>query len=305
MRRRHLVINAKARGHQTRTRWVSRMQRLARGQLTVHVTESLDDLERVSDLIAESDPELVAISGGDGSLMAGVTALHRRLEHLPVIAPLRAGTAGTVARNWGASPSPLKSLERLLARRAEITLRASLRVTTPEAPPRLGFIFGTGLVARFFRIYDARGAPGNRGAARIVARILAESFYGGPMAEEVLTPLPCRLTIDGQPCGPDAWSLVACATVKNLGLHMLVTHRAEEDPSRPHLVASCLPPASLGPRIGRVLLGQHIGGQDHVDRLVSRFAIAFDTCGPWVLDGELFASPQVEVAAGPELRVAT
>ncbi len=86
------------------------------------------------------------------------------------------------------------------------------RASAPHAPGRrrcswsddrvrIGFIFGTGLVARFFERYYESGAGGYAAAARIVARIFAGSFVADAYSRSVLEPLPCRLLVDGQVAG--------------------------------------------------------------------------------------------------------
>ncbi|MEQ9324913.1 MAG: diacylglycerol kinase family protein, partial [Polyangiaceae bacterium] len=274
-----LVVNRTARGHARDASLLDRMAALSAGRCVIHDTSSLDELAEAADAIAAADSRLVVLSGGDGTLMAGVTALASRFgDRIPPIAPLSAGTAGTVARNWGVVGDPLVQLGSLLRGPRRLTDRPSLAVAArrgAERDARVGFIFGTGLVANFFRVYEARGAPGYAGAARLVSRIFVESFVGGPMARRVLDPLPCQLQVDGRSLSPQAWSLVCAAVVPNLGIGMRLTYRAAEDLARPHLVASALPPRRLGPRAPRVLAGRSLGGPDLVDELVSTLRITF------------------------------
>lgn len=279
----------------------------AEGRASVHTTESLEELEAVCRELHAAETELVVIAGGDGSLMAGVTALSRAYgrDALPAVAPIGGGTVATIARNWGIDPVPVPTLRRLLRRPRRSTPRSSLQVTATGEAPRIGFIVGTGLVASFFDEYYRRDAPGYQGAAKMVARIFAESFFGGPLARAVLEPMPCTLEADGEPLTPEAWSLVCAAAVPNLGIGMRVTYRAEDDPERIHLVASPLRPRQLGPRAPFVLAGRSIGGPGHVDRLVSSFAIGFPDGGRYVLDGELLEATRLQVRPGPRLRVMT
>lgn len=306
-----LVVNPHARWHQRNPSLIGRMRAIASArQVVVHVTEDLPSLRRVAVELAAAGAPLVLLSGGDGTLMQGVSALAEAYgdHHLPVVAPLPAGTAGTVARNWGVAGDPGATLARLLQRPRRILHRPTLDVRWSDGGTkarRVGFIVGTGLVANFFRRYYAQGAPGYVGSAAIVARVFTESFVGGPVAREILTPLPCRLIVDGVPAEPDAWSLVCAAVVKNLGLHLMVTHRAGDDPQRPHLVATPLPPRSLGPRAPLVFAGKPLGGAGSIDRLTRDFRIEFPgEGGPFVLDGDLLEAETVTVRAGPPLRVA-
>ena len=211
-----------------------------------------------------------------------------RSERGPTAAE-RSGAAGVPGGYGGAEPHPSRS-------------NATNGAAGQE---RIGFIFGTGLVARFFEIYYADGARGYPGAARIVARIFAESFYGGAYARRVLDPLPCTIEVEGRRLDPEAWSLVCSSVVPDLGIHMRVTYRAGEDLDRPHLVASPLPSRSLGPRAPLVLAGKRIGGEGHFDDLVRDFTVRFDRDGggPYVLDGDMLRAPAVLVSAGPRIDV--
>ncbi len=307
-----LIVNPNARMYERDGKLLDRMRTVAAGRCKLHVTESVAELDQLSRRLAERGSDLILLSGGDGSLMAGVTALRQAFgdQALPPVAPIPGGTAGTVARNWGLVGTPPQCLERLLSYPLRRTLRPTIEVTARDEAGQLqrrqvGFIFGTGLVAQFFGLYYERQAPGYLGSARIVARVFVESFYGGPIAERVLQPLPCTLEVDGSPLEPAAWSLVCCAVVPNLGIHMLVTHRAAEDPLRPHLVANPLPPRQLGPRAPRVLAGRPIGGRHSVDRLVQTFTVRFPGQGAYVLDGELLQTSRVTITAGPSLTVMT
>jgi len=313
-----VIVNTTARLYAARPRLVERLHRAAGSSARVHETATLAALDAAAGRIAAAGSDLVVLSGGDGTFMAGVTALARAFgeARLPRLALLPGGTVATVARNWGFVGDPVDLLTRLLqtGENLRFTPRPTLRVTgwsgglltsDDDDDERLGFIFGTGLVASFFDVYYARGARGYAGAARIVARIFAESFWGGALARRVLAPLPCTLEVDGRPLAPQAWSLICAAVVRDLGLHMRVTYRAGEDPGRPHLVASPLPSRQLGPRAPRVLAGRTIGGEGHFDDLVREFVVRFPGgSGPYVLDGDILHAGAVRVGAGPVLEVA-
>jgi diacylglycerol kinase family enzyme len=308
-----VFANATAHGFRARPALLDEARRAAEGRAGFFATRSLVELDEAARDVARRGSDLVALAGGDGTFMAGLTALARAFgeERLPAVALVPAGTVATVARNWGVRGDPARLLRAVIAapRALCVTERPTLRVTAARAggarEERLGFIFGTGLVAGFFDLYYADGARGLRGAAGIVARVFAGSFVGGETARRVLEPLPCRLEVDGALLAPRAFSLVCAAVVRDLGLSMKVNHRAAEDFDRPHLVASALPPRALGPRAPLVLAGRPIGGAGHFDGLTTSFTVSFDGEGPYVLDGDALRAASVRVAAGPRIRVAT
>lgn len=296
-----LIINRRAKRYQQDPQLLAEMQKQSRNRCRVWVTESVQELDEVTAEICDLDSEFVAFSGGDGSLMAGVSALYRHGNAQRAIAVLPGGTTGTIARNFGVSGDPVRALRRLTERPLRRRKQASLQILADRAEPRLGFIFGTGLVTRFFRVYYQDGARGLAGAAGLVARIFAGSFVGGELAQQVMQPMRCKVQIDGSALAADAFSLVCCAVVKDLGLGMRLTYRGAEDPQRPHLVVSSEPPRRLGPRMPWVLAGRSIASAGGFDDLFDSLRIDFPEAGAFVLDGDLIAASRVEIQAGPQL----
>jgi diacylglycerol kinase (ATP) len=309
-----VIVNPTARRYERSPSLVAELREAARGCAVFHATRDLGELDAVCAEAAAAGSDLVILTGGDGSLMAGTSAVARAFgDRLPRIGFLPAGTAAVVSKNWGIRGEPVVLLSRMLARGnyQPCERRPTLRVRSEGqggATERIGFIFGTGLVAKFFELYYEDGARGNAGAARIVARIFAESFVGGAVARRVLDPLPCAIEVEGRRLRPGAFSLVCSAVVRDLGLHMIVTHRAAEDPRRPHLVVNSLPSRRLGWRMPLVLAGRSIGGEDAFDDLAESFVVRFGggaAEGPFVLDGDIFRASAVHVSAGPEIDVVT
>lgn len=307
-----VIVNTTASRFRESGRLLSEVRHTCRGRARLHATESLDELREVCAEVAEVGSDLVALCGGDGTFMAGITALTRAFGErpLPMVALVPGGRAATVARNLGVRGAPHRLLDELLGKRDTLdarphpTVRVRAHRAEAEVEERVGFIFGTGLVSNFFDVYYEDGARGYAGAARIVAKVFAGSFVGGSYARRILDPLPCRLVVDGRELSPDAFSLVCASVIRNLGLHMMVTYRAGEDPSQLHLVATPMEPHQLGPRAHRVLLGQSIGGPDHFDDLCERFEVHFDEQGddgPYVFDGDVLRARRVEVSPGPRI----
>jgi len=281
--------------------------RAARGRATVHETRSLEELGSVARALAERGTDAVILAGGDGSYMAGTTALVAAFgDSLPRVAFAPGGTVSTVARNWGFRGREARYATRIVEAIAEgnahLTRRPTLRVRDDDGGDRVGFIFGAGLVASFFDAYYAGGALGYGAAASIVARVFAGSFYGGALASRVLARTPAALAVDRRTVTPRAFSLVAASVVRDLGLHMRVLYRAGERADRFHLVASPLPARALGPQLPRVLLGRRLKGEGHVDALAEEAELTFDGGrGSYVLDGDVFSTSRVRVSAGPVL----
>jgi hypothetical protein len=322
-----VIVNANARRFVERRGLLVDLDRLLEGRAILHVTRTRRELTLAAEDCRARGARVVVLCGGDGTYGAGATALVDAFAPAapPLIALAPGGTVGTIAR--ALAPSPGGDLGSAISRIvhgavsgahavAEVpTLSVTSRSHAADRR-RIGFVFGTGLVASFFELYDPSAidrpdGPSSGGgipaAAKIVARVFAESFVGGPLARRILEPMPCAVEIDGARLPWPASSLVVASVLRDLGLGMRVTHRGSEDPERPHVVVSGLPPRSLGPRLPRVLRGVPIGdpGEPHFDGLAARVVVDFgEARGRYVIDGDLDAAEAVVVEAGPRLRLA-
>lgn len=304
----HVVINRAAR-HLREDNALYRMTlAFARGAV-IHETRELGELDEVAQEIEKSGGSKVVLCGGDGSYMAGVTALARAFgeDRMPALALAPGGTVSTVARNWGLA-GPLETyaknlLNAVTEETATEVRKPTLRVRDDRNGEHIGFIFGAGLVANFFEHYNAAPRQGYEGAARIVAKIFAGSFVGSSLAKRILTPVPCTLAIDGALAERKAFSLIVASVVKDMGLHLHVAHRAGEDPHKVHVVASPLGPLALGPQMPLVMAGRRLRGSGHVDTLAATLRVTFDDDRSYVLDGDTLKCRWVDVSAGPELRL--
>lgn len=309
-----VVANVRARGLRVDQARLRRIASICHGRASLVETTSVASAEEALRRFAPGPQDTCIFAGGDGTFMAGLSALlgvAGAAASWPTVGLVPVGTVGTVARNLGLTGLAEVLLEDWLAAgggdRAPTTSRSTLQVRSRlggVTREHVGFIFGTGLVARFFDVYEAQGSGGLPLAARIVARVFAESIFGGDLAGRILTPMPASLVADGVAQSAPAYSLLCASVVPDLGLGMRVTYRGAERPDRMHLVASSLPPRSLGPRMPLVLAGRRIGGRRHFDDLVARFEVTFPVNeGRFVLDGDSFRADDVEVTMGPTLRL--
>jgi diacylglycerol kinase (ATP) len=293
-------------------------QAAERGRARVHETSTIEGLEEVARGIAARGTHGVVLAGGDGSYMAGLTALARAHagRALPPLAFAPGGTVCTVARNLGMRGGARAYAARIVEAACNGSTRAvaqsTLRVRDEGGGDRVGFIFGAGLVLHFFEAYYAAPRQGLVAAARLVARIFAGSLSGSAFAKHVLRPAHCSLQVDRgdetrasrarerEPEGNHEWSLVLASVIRDVGLHVLVPYRAGEETDRFHLVASGLPPRALGMQLPRALRGLPLTGEPRVDALARSVRIAFeDDEGGYVLDGDVFRARAVKVEPGP------
>jgi diacylglycerol kinase (ATP) len=238
--------------------------------------------------------------------MAGVSALTRAFGDapLPPVAFAPAGTVGTIARNVDKHRrSPETVIRDVCGGAGHAIAWPTLRVEDAAARTHIGFIFGCGLVQRFFEVYDV-SPRGVGAAAGIAARAFFGSFVGSKFARQVLDPVACTATIDGNLQPASSYSLVVASVVRDVGLGLRVTYRAAEQHERFHVVASGVAPKELGFQMVRVLAGRPLVGEPHIDTLAGSLRVDFThEGGAYVLDGELIRAQWASVVAGPVLRL--
>jgi diacylglycerol kinase (ATP) len=302
-----LILNPHARRLRPRAELGARIERAAEGRAQLFSTETRADLELACAKLASQPPDQVLVCGGDGTVTSAITALWRAFGQrpLPRLVLVPAGTVCTTARRWSGRVAPVRLVEKALAGALAATSRQpTLAVSEHGAETRLGFTFGTGLVARFFERYDAEERRGRLCAAAIVTRTLLGSVVGDAYARSVLEPVACTLRVDEADLPASAFSLVIASVLKNVGLGMRVTYRAGEDPMRPHVVASALAPRRLGPQLWRALLGLRLRGESGFDGLVRELGVRFPEPTSYVLDGDRFVASALTVRAGPVVEIA-
>ncbi len=301
---------------------------------TLAVTGSEAELSTALGGFARQGIDVLAVCGGDGTLVATVgAAISTYGARLPTLVILPGGTMNTVAANLGVRGRPEAVLGRVLA-----TLSAAgpkglaavprfvqdfMRVVTLDEQPlprsekeaagpagnekgsrtRHGCIFSAAMGARYLLAYSRH--PGLGWAAWLGLRTVGSSLIpgGGPFARWLFERTPAELTIDGEPADEPAFRLLLCATVPDVGLGMRVPWRAGTVRGRFQIIASSLPITKNALQLGRMLRGQPLQGAPHLDRMAKEVRMRFATPQPLTLDGELFWARTIELSLSPALEI--
>lgn len=289
------------------------LRRLIGGLARVACPDSLDELGDVVSGFCAEGVDHVAISGGDGTLHAVVTAMHRAYgaasAQMPTLELLRGGTMNTVADSLGLPRRRATLLARFSARvrqRVKGKGTATAERASLVCNGRVGFIFGIGVIPAFLEAYYATGRASPFTAARVLGRAVIESVTGGPLFERITQPIDFETRFDDG----SAWQhgpglALAAATITDIGLGFRPFHRAHEDASAIHCLRVDATPLELVRELGRIRAGRPMTASRARDRRTTGFAIhSTDPALAYVVDGEIYradSSPLV-VALGPTFR---
>src|SRR5262249_25387360 len=162
--------------------------------------ETHADLERTAAEFRAAGVGTLAINGGDGTLHLVLSAFARSYADrpLPDILPLRGGTMNTIADALGIRESTSAGLRRLLDKRRQgVAARCEERELL-RVGDHLAFLFGTGALAGYLRLYYETGRPGTVSAATVLGRGVASSLAGGAYGKALVNRWEGRVHADGK-----------------------------------------------------------------------------------------------------------
>jgi len=295
-----LLHNPLSGGNRRRPGPVRRMLE-AHGQMRRHDVETPADIAAALQDFARRGIDVVAISGGDGTVQAVLTAILGAaiFESPPLLAVLTAGTTSMIAGDVGLRARHAEGLRQLLdwARspdaRGGLVQRAVLRLEhAPGARPAFGMFFGAagieqGIHYTLDRIHP-RGPRGDLGAGLALAALLLGLARG---QAGTVRPVPLTVAVDGESPHRGDHLVLMITTLERLVVGLRPFWGQGPGPLRYTAVLGR--PRRLLAALPRVLRGRAGGpvtaDNGYVSRNVSEARLWLDGAG-YTLDGEMFTA---------------
>ena len=269
-----------------------------------------DELVRALERFRAAGIDVLGVNGGDGTGHVVLTALAEAFAGapLPRLLLLRGGAMNTVAHGHGIGGSPERiQREVLIRRRHGFALRTVerdlLRIEGDRGPPRLGFIFGTGVVVTFLEAYYATGRPSPLVAAALVLRAMGSALVGGSFAAALARRAPLRVATDGEEWPDGSYLTLLAGSTPDLGLGFKVFHRCGEQPGFFHAVGVTASVAQVALAVPRIHAGRPWRRRHALDE-VARDLLVEGERPRFTIDGDLYAAEErVRVTTGPALEL--
>ncbi len=276
---------------------------------------TLAELEAAVRTFRSRDVKVVCVNGGDGTLHKVLSAMvvvygdgargaDLRALELPKLAILKGGTLNTMASNLDQKIGGLDFLRLIgAAMKADAPLATVDRTAMVVNGCHAGFLFGTGVLYRFMRMYEEGTPPGPMKALGLVARVCGSTAIGGALAARVFAPDAALVSLDGQAWTPPAYAAIAVGTMNDIGLGFKLFHRASQNPGYLHVIGFHCPPMSVLSRFYRIPLGRPLERPDITDVLGQRLCIMGEAARGFMMDGDFVdGTSELEVEAGPTVR---
>jgi diacylglycerol kinase family enzyme len=209
----------------------------------------------------------------------------------------------TIADALGIRESNSDGLRRLLSKRRQgVALRHDARELL-RVGDQLAFLFGTGAIAGYLRLYYETGRPGHMSAAAVLGRGVASSLAGGAYGKALVNRWQGRVTADGKVWPQTDYLAVAAACIDRIGLGFRPWPMAGSRIGRFQALGIHTSAAGFIADLPRLWRGQPMRDGKTVDVMARELSLESDTPFDYVLDGDLYrCESRLVVTPGPRVR---
>lgn len=312
------IINLKSRqNHRGKTEYETLLA--ARPDTLIKPTTTLEHLHDALHELAQDPPEILVLSGGDGTIQAALTLIIEQnlFAKLPRFVLVPQGTTNMTATDAGIRRPVTRSLAHLLAAIDQnnigplLTKRRTIRVEGAiNTPPQHGMFFGTGVIPRAINTCYPKlhswGVKGNCAIGLTLIGLLLNTIFRrtNNNPDRVYQAQDMTIAANAADAAPHRLqTLLFIAT----GLHKLTLN------SKPFWNQTgegfaytyiAFPPPQLLRSTLKVLYGwpSRTLPDGYYSATAETCTLAFD--GPFTIDGEIFAARKdqpLHLSAGPEL----
>ena len=269
-------------------------------------TEDLDDLYRVADEFKTRDIDVLAISGGDGTIHCTLTTFLKVYgdKPLPKIVFLKGGTMNIVASSLGVKGTTEKIMSDLLLRYHEDKSFETKKLRLMKINDAYGCLFGMGLIYNFMLEYYKHPKPNPFIAAKTLTHAVTSGFLNGQMAQRLFKQFDAKILVDGKELEFANFCGVFTGTVAPLPFNFKVFYSMFEQNEEFHYIAMSLPPRELVKCFRNLYRGKPSLHPGLMDGSTSKLEIITEEPMPYTIDGDLLeGETHFVIEPGPEITV--
>lgn len=268
----------------------------------VAAPDSLDALEDTARMFRERQIDVLCVNGGDGTLHKAMTAMVRAYgdDPLPPVTLLRGGTMNTIARSLGVFGTPAQILDAVVTAYHDDVPLPSSRRWLLEVNGSYGFLFGTGVMARYLEAYYEGSDPSPRKAAWVLLKAVVSACVGGAFAARLVEPEPLEVLADGVAWSPKAFRSVGAGTVADVGLGFRPFFKAPTHPGHLHALGVATSPLGIVRALPYIWRASYPSDPDIVEQVARELVLRGEEPVKYMLDGDFFpGSELVTLRTGP------
>ncbi len=269
-------------------------------------TEDIDDLRIVAESFKSHDIDLLAISGGDGTIHCTLTTFLKIYgeKPLPKITLLRGGTLNTIAATLGIKGDTERLMSNLLIKYHEDKNFEIKKLRLTKINDSYGCIFGIGVIYRFMELYYKNPTLNPFIAGKTLVHGIMSAIVEGKVIKDIFKRFDADVFVNGQKWPFANYSAVFSASIRQLGLEFNVFRHMLNQNEKFSAIGMGISPHELLPQLKKLRDGKPTNSPHILDAAAETMEIYLKEPMPYTIDGDMLpATDTFKLSVGPELTV--
>ena len=267
------------------------------------ITKSASHLEEVALKFFNSNIDILAINGGDGTVSLTISIFIRiyGTKPLPKIALLKGGTMNVTAVNLGIRGQPEKLLSILIQKSCQYDQITTQKLQSIHIGDHYGFMYADGTAADILNEFYLK-KTGHLGALFLGVRLWCSSLFNGSFSRSLINSRKVRLSTESTNIEHSSLGVLV-STVKRLPLRMPIFHHASKDKDKSlHAISVTSKPSMLKWHLVLAIYVKKLGQTLSKNSFTcEKLTISTQKKFLYTIDGELYQSERdnVTIEKGP------
>lgn len=270
-------------------------------------TEDMDDLYRVADEFKSRDVDILAISGGDGTIHCTLSAMLKIYgeKPLPKITFLRGGTLNTIASTMGIKGSTEKLMSDLLVRYHEGDGQFETRkLRLTKINDAYGSIFGLGVIYRFMDEYYKSAVLNPLVAAKTFSKVALSALIKGKLSNQIFKRFDADVYVNGKKWPFSNYTAIFSGSIRQIGLDFNVFHYMLNQNDLFHALGLSMTAQEILPKLKKIYDGKILNCPEYLEEKAETMEIYLDQPMPYTIDGDMLSPEKTfKLSLGPLLDI--
>lgn len=269
-------------------------------------TEDASDLLRVAEEFKSRDIDVLAISGGDGTIHCTITTFINVYgeKPLPKITFLRGGTLNTIAATLGIKGSTENLMSNLLIKYHEDKAFDIRKLRLMKINQLYGTIFGLGLIYNFMEEYYKNATLNPVVAAKTVTRAVFSGIFNGKLSQKMFKRFDADVIVNGKKWPFANYCAVFSGSIRQVGLDFNVFRSMIDQNEGFHTIGLNLSPHEIILQIKKMHDGKPPKHEGILEEPAKTMEIQLVEPLPYTIDGDMLEPQQkFTISEGPEITI--
>jgi len=301
-----VILNPHSKRYKKNPEQLKKMGFIVGDKASCRATDTMEHLEEVVHDFKSRDIDILAISGGDGTLHCTLTSFIHIYgdKPLPKICLLRGGTLNAVASIVGVKGTPETILSNLMVKYHEDIPFETHELMLTKINDQYGFIFGLGVIYRFMEDYYSNPEVNALIAAKTLFKAIGSAIINGPFARGLFERFDAEVTVNGKKWPFANYSAIYLGSMEQLGLNFRTFYHVNEHPDKFHAIGFSVPPRNILPYVPLMYLGRPCGCPNMVEEPASEMIVKLEKPMSYTIDGDMKKPLDTfNISTGPKITI--